>query len=76
MLSLRLKLENSERGAADQRAMSSELAERYGEIQRELSRAKAAIQVQDEREEDGFRRRGREVRRMKRNKQRKKQRQK
>ena len=76
MLSLRLKLENSERGAADQRAMSSELAERYGEIQRELSRAKAAIQVQDEREEDGFRRRGREVRRMKRKKQRKKQRKK
>ena len=44
-MSLRLKLEHSERGAADQRAMSSELAERYGDTQRELSRAKTTIQV-------------------------------
>ena len=44
-MSLRLKLENTERGSADQRAMASELAERYGEAQRELARGKAAMQV-------------------------------
>jgi hypothetical protein len=40
-----MKLENTERALGDQRAMAGELAERYGEAQRELSRAKAAIQV-------------------------------
>lgn len=45
VLSVRMKLENTERALGDQRAMAGELAERYGEAQRELSRAKAAIQV-------------------------------
>lgn len=45
MLSVRMKLENTERALGDQRAMAGELAERYGEAQRELSRAKSAIQV-------------------------------
>ena len=49
-MSLRLKLENSERSSADQRAIASELAERYGEIQRELGRSKARTQVSSERE--------------------------
>lgn len=44
-MSLRLKLENTERGLGDQRAMASELAERYGDTQRELARVKAAVQV-------------------------------
>ena len=43
-MSLRLKLENAERGTGDQRAMASELAERYGDVQRELSRTKTSIQ--------------------------------
>ena len=43
-MSLRLKLENAERGTGDQRAMASELAERYGDLQRELSRTKTSIQ--------------------------------
>lgn len=45
MLSLRLKLENTERGLSDQRAMASELADRYGDTQRELARVKSAVQV-------------------------------
>lgn len=45
MLSLRLKLENTERGLGDQRAMAAELADRYGDTQRELARVKAAVQV-------------------------------
>jgi hypothetical protein len=45
LLSLRLKLENVERGAAEQRSMSTELAERYGKAQRELARAKASLEV-------------------------------
>ena len=44
LMSLRLKLENAERGTGDQRAMAAELADRYGETQRELSRAKTAVQ--------------------------------
>ena len=40
-----MKLENTERALGDQRAMAGELAERYGETQRELSRSKSAIQV-------------------------------
>jgi hypothetical protein len=40
-----MKLENTERGSADQRKLAGELAERYGETQRELARAKASIQV-------------------------------
>ena len=40
-----MKLENTERGLGDQRAMALELAERYGDTQRELGRAKAAAQV-------------------------------
>jgi hypothetical protein len=45
VLSLRLKLENTERGLGDQRAMAAELADRYGDTQRELGRVKAAVQV-------------------------------
>jgi hypothetical protein len=45
VLSLRLKLENTERGLGDQRAMAAELADRYGDTQRELGRVKAAIQA-------------------------------
>jgi hypothetical protein len=45
VLSLRLKLENTERGLGDQRAMAAELADRYGDTQRELARVKAAVQV-------------------------------
>jgi hypothetical protein len=44
VLSLRMKLENTERGSADQRRLSAELSERYGETQRELSRTKSTIQ--------------------------------
>lgn len=44
VLSLRMKLENTERGSADQRRLSAELSERYGETQRELSRTKTTIQ--------------------------------
>lgn len=46
LLSLRLKLENLERSAGDQRALSAELADRYGETQRELTRAKNTIAEQ------------------------------
>jgi hypothetical protein len=45
VLSLRLKLENVERTVGEQRGMSAELAERYGKAQRELTRAKATLQV-------------------------------
>mmetsp|Transcript_16322 Transcript_16322/g.15637 ORF Transcript_16322/g.15637 Transcript_16322/m.15637 type:complete len:964 (+) Transcript_16322:207-3098(+) len=44
ILSLRMKLDNTERGSADQRRLSAELSERYGETQRELSRTKSTIQ--------------------------------
>ena len=44
LTSLRLKLENAERGGGDSRAMAAELADRYGETQRELSRTKMSIQ--------------------------------
>ena len=43
ILSLRLKLDNLERATGDQRVMSSELAERYGDAQRELTRSKNTI---------------------------------
>ena len=46
VLSLRLKLENAERTVSDQRAMSSELTDRYGEVQRELSRSKEKVAEQ------------------------------
>ena len=43
LLSLRLKLDNFERLAGDQRAMSTELTDRFAEMQRELNRAKATL---------------------------------
>ena len=44
LLSLRLKLENSERVVGDQRAMATELADRFSDTQRELSRAKVSLE--------------------------------
>ena len=44
LAALRLKLEHVERDTGDQRTMAADMADRYGDTQRELSRAKTAIE--------------------------------
>ncbi len=46
MISLRLKLENLERSSSDHRLRTGELAERYGEAQREITRSHESLKEQ------------------------------
>ena len=44
LAALRLKLDHAERDTGDQRTMAADIADRYGDTQRELSRAKTTIE--------------------------------